>query len=70
MLPSERDEPCHLEVERVIASTDKAILCLFDTGDKEWIPLSMIDTDCKISEKGDSGELVIPMWLAKEKGLV
>jgi hypothetical protein len=57
----------------VKATTDLALL-LVDADDNEhWIPKSQIDPDGGIdaeSEPGDEGELIIPEWLAVEKGLV
>jgi hypothetical protein len=59
-----------LTVEEVKAETDLAILCRFETGDEEWIPKSQIHDDSEVTTKGDTGELVIPHWLACEKEIV
>jgi len=57
-----------IEVDDVIVETDKAILCL--VGKKEvWIPKSQIDDSSDVQGKGECGTLVIPEWLANEKGL-
>lgn len=48
--------------------TDKAIL--FWDGDKEvWLPLSQIE-DETVLDDGKTVELLIPEWLAKDKGLI
>jgi hypothetical protein len=58
-----------VEVDAVTVETDKAILCL--VGTKEvWIPKSQIDNSSEVQGEGDDGTLVIPEWLAIEKGLV
>lgn len=52
-----------------LAETDKAILCLID--DREcWIPLSQVDSNSKVFQKDDFGDLIISEWIAKEKGLI
>ena len=40
-------------------------------GEEGFVPLSQIDEDSEItasSKKGDSGTLVIPEWLAEDRG--
>ena len=59
-----------LAVEVVKAETYLAILCLFESGDELWIPKSQIHDDSEVYAKDHSGELVIPEWLAEEKGLI
>ena len=52
-------------------ATDKAV-CVSD-GDKDlWLPLSQVECDEDLSafEPGDDLELLVPEWLAKEKGLI
>jgi len=65
---SDQNEPVEVEVTEVIAQTDKAILCVIE-GEHVWIPTSQIKDESEVCEDGDSGTLVIPRWLAKEKGL-
>lgn len=65
---SDRNEPVEIAVTEVIAETDKAILCVVDDEDV-WIPISQIDDASEVWEYGDEGTLVIPRWLAEEKGL-
>jgi hypothetical protein len=50
--------------------TDRAVLV--NDGDKDiWLPLSMVDGgDIMAMEPGDVVELLLPEWLAKEKGLI
>lgn len=51
-----------------LEETRLALLCEF--GDrKEWIPKSQIDEDSEVYSKDDEGVLIIPEWLAIEKGL-
>lgn len=55
-----------VEVDDVKAATDKAVLCVID-GEDEWIPRSQI-IDGDVGYVGDSGSMIIPEWLAREKG--
>ena len=53
--------------------TDLALLLVDGDDCEHWMPKSKMDPDGgldKDSEVGDEGELIIPEWLAVEKGLV
>ena len=53
---------------KCVGETADALLCLVD--DLEvWIPKSQIDDDSEVTKRGDKGELIIPEWLAVERGL-
>lgn len=39
-------------------------------GRRYCIPYSLIDDDSEVYRPGDEGELIIPWWLAEEKGMV
>lgn len=58
-------------IENVVAlrASEKALLCEVD-GKQVWIPQSQILDDSEVWKAADEGQLVIPMWLAEEKGLV
>lgn len=64
-------EPDDLWEEKVEvqAVTAKALLVRYE-GEDQWIPLSQVHKDSEVTKKGDSGLLIIPLWLAKEKGWV
>jgi len=64
----DRFEPTEIYVNNVIKVTDKAMLVEVD-GEEHWLPLSQI-SDSEVEERGESGFLYIPMWLAEEKELV
>ena len=52
-------------------ATDKALLVEYE-GEEFWIPKSQIDDDSEIyssRQLGKTGTLVLPYWLAEEKGL-
>lgn len=70
---SRDNEPTECGEFVVKALTDDALL-LVDAGEDEyWIPKSQIALESGIqkdSEPGDKGELILPEWLAVEKGLV
>ena len=63
-----RNDKCELACI-AIKATKLALLC--DFGDKEaWIPQSLIDDDSEVYKEGDEGILIIPEWLALDKGLI
>lgn len=54
---------------RSFDETAKAIFC--DFGDVRcWIPKSQIHDDSDVYEGDQEGEIIIPEWLAEEKGLI
>lgn len=67
-MPNPRFDLVHVFVEEVKVSTDKAAMCLID-GDEVWLPWSQIHGDSEIEGPGDSGNVIIPRWLAEEKEL-
>ncbi len=69
---SAEDLTVELEVDRVKRVTDKALLCVLETGDEEWIPKSQIVDGSEIdgeSEEGASGTITVTAWCARAKGL-
>lgn len=65
-------EPTECGFFRIVRITDKAIL-VSDDGDETWIPKSEVCDESEInghSDIDDEGPLVLPEWLAIEKGLV
>jgi hypothetical protein len=71
------EEHYAFEVEKVVRETDAALLvrvdgsdpALEDIGEYEvWVPKSQILDDSEVWQKGDSGELQVTMWIAKQKG--
>jgi hypothetical protein len=66
--PNDAGEKFKTEAEP-IKETDKALLVNVE-GEEFWLPKQFIDDDSEVySMKSGSGMLVIPLWLAKEKGL-
>lgn len=53
---------------KVIRDSGTAILCEVD-GEEVWIPKSQIDDDSEVYKAGTDGKLIIPEWLATDKGL-
>ena len=52
-----------------VSSSGLALYC--DFGDsKVWIPISQIHDNSEVWEEGQRGDIIIPLWLAKEKELV
>lgn len=54
-----------------VRETDKALL-VHAEGEELWIPKSQIHDDSEVFDGGDNSEglLVIPEWLAEDKGLL
>lgn len=64
---SSRD-PVYIEDVEAIAETPDALLIEKD-GVEVWIPKSQIHDDSEVYEEDHVGTLVIPEWLAEDKGL-
>lgn len=69
MTKRDSDATFEVEVEEVLKETDKALLVKLETGDEMWIPKSQIHDNSEVWKSGHVGKLVIPEWLATEKGL-
>lgn len=64
------DESFLIEVT-VKHKTSNALLVVDDSDNEVWIPMSQIMFDSEInedSEPGDTGELVVAEWIAKDRG--
>ena len=63
-------ELAHVQVERVVRATPKALLVQVDEVEA-WIPRELIHDDSEVFDAGENstGTLVIPLWLAEEKGI-
>ena len=61
----------HLDFEKIVHATDKALLVRFCDGDEDiWIPFSQI-ADPEDYEKGDeNGTISITEWIAEQAGLL
>ncbi len=53
---------------RLIKSTPKAGCYQDEDGDQFWLPWSQV-RDGSIDRDGQTGDVLIPLWLADEKGL-
>lgn len=56
-------------VDEVEVETEKAIM-VSDGYKTAWIPKSQIAETSEVQARGDRGNLRIPEWLAKDKGLI
>jgi hypothetical protein len=61
-------EDVELTVETVVAVTEDALLCRFDTGDEIWVPRRYVEDT--LENVGDQGDVSIPEWLAEKEGLI
>lgn len=59
----------YVEVKEVTKVSERAIFVSNGTIEG-WIPRSMIGIKSEVKEKGDSGRLLIPKWLAEERGFI
>lgn len=60
--------PARFEGVWAICDTDAAVLVDVE-GTEVWIPKSLIHEDSEVYKADTDGELIIPEWLATEKGL-
>lgn len=70
-MPAKKDDrydPVEIEEVTVVRETEKALLCKIE-GVEHWIPKSQINDDSEVYEEGGEGTLIIPRWLADEKGI-
>lgn len=63
-------EDVEIPLVKCIGETSKAILVLVDGDEKVWLPRSQVSESSEVRREGDEGNLVIPEWLAEEKGLL
>jgi len=64
----DQNEEIEVEVELVVAETEKALLLKVD-GEDSWVPRSVIGRDSDELEKGDSGMVFVPQWFIESNGL-
>ena len=66
------DEPVNIGDGVVIRATEKAILVQFYDGDGGdiWFPKACLCDGNQVLEEGDSGDIVVQKWIARDKGLV
>ena len=56
---------CDVDYDRIVNSTDDAILFEMDGGPQVWIPRTQIVTHDEVSQVVE-----IPVWLAGDRGLL
>ncbi len=61
-------EPYRIDHVKVVRESGAALLVLID-GQQVWIPKSQVLDESEVWGDGDQGQLVIPEWLAIERGL-
>lgn len=54
---------------RVRKETRTALLVQLDDGRQVWVPKSQLDEASEVWAEGDEGTLVIPEWLAIDRGI-
>lgn len=50
--------------------TEKALLCVLDTGHELWVPKSLVQPDSQVTKRGDEGELALPLWFCEKEGVL
>lgn len=68
-MSDDRFEPVTFEDVSGEHETDRGLLVRID-GETAWLPKSQLSDDSEVRRAGDKGDLVIPRWLAEDKGLV
>lgn len=64
----DEEEPFSCQAE-CIKATDAALLLLLETGEKHWVPRSVIVDGSEVTEEGQEGEVVIQGWFAEKEGI-
>ncbi|MBA2708700.1 MAG: hypothetical protein H0U59_12920 [Gemmatimonadaceae bacterium] len=64
---SEDQPDVTIEGVEVTVATAKALLVTKD-GKENWVPLSQLKDGTTVKKRGDKGRIILPAWLAKEKG--
>ncbi len=63
-----RSECVEFEIdEPVKRETDKALLVVVE-GEEVWIPKGQIHDDSEVYRQGDTGTLIVSLWIAEQKG--
>lgn len=55
---------------RAKVETEKALLCVLETGHELWVPKSLIASDSQVTKRGDQGELSAPLWFFEKEGIL
>lgn len=50
--------------------TERALLCVLETGDEVWIPKSLIAEDSQVKKRDDEGEVAAPLWFFEKEGVL
>jgi hypothetical protein len=58
----------HLNFDKILRETDKALLIRFDDDTEEWIPLSQIADPEDYKVGYGPGEISLTEWICREKG--
>jgi hypothetical protein len=64
-----KEDLVEVEVEEVKWDRPKSLIVVFD-GEEILIPKSQIGETSEVWAEGDSGTLVIPRWLARDRGML
>lgn len=54
---------------RVVRETDRALLVDLDSGERKWIPKSVVHDDSEVYELETEGDLVVLEWWAEKERL-
>lgn len=59
----------HLDVEKILKETDRAILCQLADGERVWIPLSQVSDPDDYSEGDENCTVSVTEQFAHARGL-
>lgn len=59
----------HLDVEKVLKRTDKALLVRLEDGNEQWLPLSQVSDEDDYDEGDEDCTISVTLWLAEQRGL-
>jgi hypothetical protein len=59
----------HLDVDEIVAETDKALLLRLQDGEEVWIPLSQIANSDDYNVGDSNCTVSVTLWIAEQRGL-
>lgn len=70
IMSDDRDwDPITIENVKCVHESDGGALRVVVDGESHWIPKKLVNDDSEVYKVGTDGDLIIPTWLAEEKGL-
>jgi len=66
---TKKEDLVEVEIDEVKWDRPRSLIVVFE-GEEVLIPKSQIGESSEVWSEGDSGTLVIPRWLARDRGMI